>query len=106
MGLWPLELFKFFQRGQRLYTSESDVYRRHILTYKDGPRAESVNRLSRLYSLFTFFYHHITYQFFKHVDFKMWHQSANFKKLLTSILLNLNNFHSLEVVSRVSEAQI
>ena len=24
----------------RLYTSESDVYRRQILTYKDGPRAE------------------------------------------------------------------
>ena len=26
------------QRGDRLYTSESDVYRRQILTYKDGPR--------------------------------------------------------------------
>ena len=24
----------------RLYTSESDVHRRQILTYKDGPRAE------------------------------------------------------------------
>ena len=32
-----------FQRGDRLYTSESDVYRRQSLTYKDGPRAESVN---------------------------------------------------------------
>ena len=29
-----------FQRGDRLYTSESDVYRRHIVTYKDGPRTE------------------------------------------------------------------
>ena len=26
----------------RLYTSESDVYRRQILTYKDAPRAERV----------------------------------------------------------------
>ena len=29
-----------FQRGDRLYTSESDVCRRQILTYKDGLRAE------------------------------------------------------------------
>ena len=29
--------------GGRLYTSESDVYRRQILAYKDGPRAERVN---------------------------------------------------------------
>ena len=28
--------------GDRLYTSESDVYGRQILTYKDGPRAERV----------------------------------------------------------------
>ena len=27
----------------RLYTSESDVYRRQILTYKDGPRTARVN---------------------------------------------------------------
>ena len=26
----------------RLYTSEPDVYRRQIMTYKDGPRAERV----------------------------------------------------------------
>ena len=26
----------------RLYTSESHVYKRQILTYKDGPRAERV----------------------------------------------------------------
>ena len=32
----------FLVRG-RLYTSESDVYRRQILTYKDGPRTERVN---------------------------------------------------------------
>ena len=28
------------QRGDRPYTSESDVCRRQILTYKDGPRTE------------------------------------------------------------------
>ena len=31
-----------FQCGDRLCTSESDVYRRQILTYKVGPRAERV----------------------------------------------------------------
>ena len=37
MGLRPLEIFYFFQCGDRLYTSESDVHRRQILTYKDSP---------------------------------------------------------------------
>ena len=32
-----------FQRGDRLYMSEYDVYRRQILTYKDGLRTERVN---------------------------------------------------------------
>ena len=41
MGLRPLEFF-LFQRGDRLYTSESNVYTRQILTYKDRPRAEMV----------------------------------------------------------------
>ena len=40
MSVQPLEILKFFQGGGRLYTSESDVYRRQILTYKDDPRAE------------------------------------------------------------------
>ena len=31
-----------FQRGDRLYTSESDVCGRQILTYKDDPRAERI----------------------------------------------------------------
>ena len=31
-----------FQCGGRLYTSESDVHRRQILTYKDGPRTERI----------------------------------------------------------------
>ena len=43
MGLRPLEIFNFFQCEDRLYTSESDVYRRQILTYKDGPRTERVD---------------------------------------------------------------
>ena len=42
MSLRPLEPFHFFQIGDRLYTSESGVYRRQILTYKDDPRAERV----------------------------------------------------------------
>ena len=41
--LRPLELFQFFQCGDCLYTSESDVYRRQIMTYKDGPRTERVS---------------------------------------------------------------
>ena len=36
---------KPFQRGNRLPTSESDVFIRQILTYKDGPRTEVVSRL-------------------------------------------------------------
>ena len=34
-----------FRCGYSLYTSESDVCRRQILTYKDGPRAERVNEM-------------------------------------------------------------
>ena len=44
MGLRPLEICLFFERGDRLYTSESAVYRRHILRYIYGPRAERVKR--------------------------------------------------------------
>ena len=40
MGLRSVEILYFFQYGDRLYTSESDVYIRHILTSKDGPRTE------------------------------------------------------------------
>ena len=42
MGLRPLQIFQFLQRGDRLYTSESDVYRRQILTTKVDPRAVRV----------------------------------------------------------------
>ena len=43
MGLRVLDILYFLQRGYRLYTTEPDVYRRQILTYKDGPRAERVD---------------------------------------------------------------
>ena len=33
------------QSGDRFYTSESDVCRRQILTYKDGPRTEGIKIL-------------------------------------------------------------
>ena len=48
---WPIWRFSFVatymhacyktlaSRGNRLYTFKSDVYRRHILTYKDGQHA-------------------------------------------------------------------
>ena len=39
MGLRPLQIFQILQYGDRLYTSEYDVYRRQVLAYKDGPRA-------------------------------------------------------------------
>ena len=37
MGLGPLEIFKLFQCVDRLFTSESDVNRRQILTSKVDP---------------------------------------------------------------------
>ena len=48
MGVRPLEFFLILQREERLYTSESDVYRRQILTYKVDPRAVRVNNDSYL----------------------------------------------------------
>ena len=42
MGLRSSDFFTSFSAGNRLYTSESDVCRRQILTYKDGPRTERV----------------------------------------------------------------
>ena len=48
MDLRPLEIFYFFQCGDRLNTSESDVCRRQILTYIDSPRTERDQRDSSL----------------------------------------------------------
>ena len=40
MGLRQLKIVLIFHCGDHLYTSESEVYRRQILRYKDDPRAE------------------------------------------------------------------
>ena len=40
--LWVYGHFLLFQRGDRLQTSESDVYRLQILTSKVNPNAEMV----------------------------------------------------------------
>ena len=53
MGLRPLEIFEFFQCGDRLYSPESDVYRRQIVTYKDGRSAKRVT------SCYCVFYYHL-----------------------------------------------
>ena len=42
MGLRPLEIFVLLQCGDRLWSSESDVYRRQILTTKVDPRTVRV----------------------------------------------------------------
>ena len=42
---------KIFKRGDRLYTSESDVCRRQILTYKDGLRTEGLIYQTHLFVL-------------------------------------------------------
>ena len=43
MGLRPLDIFELFQHVQC-------VYRREILTYKDGPHAERVEFLNHTYN--------------------------------------------------------
>ena len=49
MGLRPLEIYFLLQCGDRLYTSESDVYRRQILTTKVDPRAVRVNKVTDIW---------------------------------------------------------
>ena len=63
------------------------------------------NRRSRLYLFLTFFAStlHIG---FKHAIVKKRHQINKISETLTSILSNLNNFHPLEGVDRVSETQL
>ena len=46
--IYAYKTLYFFQWGDRLYTSASDVCRRQILTYKDGPRAEHVSAIETL----------------------------------------------------------
>ena len=47
MGLWPLEIFLILQFGDRLQSSESDVYRRLIRTSKVDPRTVRVQHTFR-----------------------------------------------------------
>ena len=42
---------QLFQCGNRLYTSESDVYRRQIMMFKEGPRAERVKNSKATFDL-------------------------------------------------------
>ena len=42
MGLRPLYMFAVFHCEDRLYTSQSDVYRRQIMTCKDNPCIERI----------------------------------------------------------------
>ena len=44
-----------YEYGDRLYTSEYDVYIRHILTYKVGPRAERVIQINYFWQINIFF---------------------------------------------------
>ena len=59
MGLRPLKIFQIIsERESSLYsTSESDVSRRQILTYKDSPRTERVKR--KVYHVSIMFKYHV-----------------------------------------------
>ena len=52
MGPRSLEIVLLLQCRDRLYTSESDVYRRQILTNKVDPRAVRVKGLSATIDVF------------------------------------------------------
>ena len=54
MSLRPLSIYKFFQCGDRLYTSESDDHRRQILTSKVNPHAVRVNPYPAVTTIFVF----------------------------------------------------
>ena len=61
MGLRPLEIFLLSQCGYLLWTSESDVYRRQILTSKVDPRAVRVNPFSANHDYNCFHFTMISY---------------------------------------------
>ena len=51
--------------------------------------------------------HHIVISIFAQVKVQIWHQLARFQnRTFTFILSNLNNFHPLKVLDRVSEAHL
>ena len=55
---------------------------------------------------FSFFYSHFKYHLSCMLKIKSDISISKIRKWLTTILSNLNNFHSLEVVDRVSETQL
>ena len=63
------------------------------------------NRRCLPYSVLTFYFLHITYPLLNLLKIKSDINQQDLK-FVTFILSNLNNFHSLEVVDRVSETQI
>ena len=54
MGLWPLKFVELFQHRERLYTSESDVYKRQILTVPalEGLMSDLILSIPRTISLY------------------------------------------------------
>ena len=52
------------------------------------------------------FYQHIKYHILNMLNIKCDINQQDLKRVITSILSNLNNFHSLDIVDRVSETQL
>ena len=83
--------------GPGLYTSEFDVYRRQILTYKDGPRTERVNKCTSsctvkpLYVLLAGFKNH------SYWESNEWLLASRFPNVWSQFKQILSNFHPLEV---------
>ena len=48
LGLRPILFFNSFQCGDRLQASDSEVYKRQILTSKVGPRTGAVGGLKQV----------------------------------------------------------
>ena len=78
--IWSPQTSQFFQCGDRLYSSESDVYRRQILTYKEGPRTERVN-MQPLQPLFSYVIHVLS----SVIDHRLFHTSLNLKKMCVNV---------------------
>ena len=88
--LWVYGYYKYFNSF-----SVGTVFIRQILTYKDGPHTERADHMiitgGLEYSVFYFI-------FLSTINSSFWTSIDNISKSLTSILSNLNNSHSLEVV--------
>ena len=103
MGLRPLEIFLLLQCGDRLQSSESDVYRRQILTTKVDPRTVRVKPLSVIKS---FLFHFIADQITV-IRNKMSVLASRFANVWFQIKqIIMSNYHTLEVLGRGSETQL